>query len=78
MMKVSSTVSVDYAEYLDKSMKVISLRETNTDGAKKLISILSTTANLITTRNLMTKVPSGALVSLIHFSTKICLELKKK
>jgi hypothetical protein len=78
MIKASITVSADCAEFLDKSMKVISLKAANTDGAEKSSSILSTTVNSRWTRNSMIQISSGAPVHLIHTSTNLFLELKTK
>lgn len=78
MIKASITVSADCAEYLDKSMRVISLKAVNTDGEETSSSILFTTVNSITIRNFKIQILNGALVLQTHFSTNHFLELKMK
>jgi len=72
MTKASITESVDYAEYLDKSMREISLMAANTDGEEILNSIQSTKENSIWTRKSMKIILNGALVSQIHSLTNLC------
>jgi hypothetical protein len=69
MTKVSITESADYAEYLDKSMKEISLMAANTDGEEILNSIQYTKENSIWTRKSMKIILNGAQASQIHSLT---------